>query len=187
MVRLRRFSSDAQLLASTDSDPEAFARFYERHEVLVVAYLMRRVRDPETAADLTAEVFAAALESASRYRPVGDTAVPWLLAIAHNTLVSSLRHGRVEEAARHRVGMLEVVTLGAESVRRIEQTVAGDAWVHDLLARLPEEQRAAVRARILDERSYEEIAAELEISSLVARKRVSRGLARLRNELERRP
>jgi RNA polymerase sigma factor (sigma-70 family) len=83
--------------------------------------------------------------------------------------------------------MLEVVTLGAESVRRIEQTVTGDAWVHDLLARLPEEQRAAVRARILDERSYEEIAAELEISSLVARKRVSRGLARLRNELEKRP
>jgi DNA-directed RNA polymerase specialized sigma24 family protein len=66
MVRLRRLASDAQLLASTDSDPEAFARFYERHEVLVVGYLMRRVRDPETAADLTAEVFAAALESASR-------------------------------------------------------------------------------------------------------------------------
>jgi RNA polymerase sigma-70 factor (ECF subfamily) len=186
MVRLRGLATDAQLLASVDSDPDAFARFYERHETLVIGYLMRRVRDPEAAADLTAEVFAAALEAASRYRPAGATAVPWLLAIAHNTLVSSLRRGRVEDAARRRVGMLEVIELRPESMRRVDQLVEGDTWVADLLTRLPEDQRQAVRARVLDERSYEEIAAELETSSLVVRKRVSRGLARLRTELERR-
>jgi RNA polymerase sigma factor (sigma-70 family) len=179
-------ATDAQLLGSVDSDPDAFTRFYERHETLVVGYLMRRLRDPEAAADLAAEVFAAALESASRYRPAGASAAPWLLAIAHNTLVSSLRRGRVEEAARHRVGMLAVIELRSESMRRIDQLVAGDAWVADLLTRLPEDQRHAVRARILEERSYEEIATELETSSLVVRKRVSRGLARLRTELERR-
>jgi RNA polymerase sigma-70 factor (ECF subfamily) len=83
--------------------------------------------------------------------------------------------------------MLEVIELRPDSMRRVDQLVEGDAWVADLLARLPEDQRQAVRARVLEERSYEEIAAELETSSLVVRKRVSRGLARLRTELERRP
>ena len=100
MVRLRGLATDAQLLESADSDPDAFARLYERYETLVIGYLMRRVGDPETAADLTAEVFAAALEAASRYRPAGATAAPWLLAIAHNTLVSSLGGGRRAPAGR---------------------------------------------------------------------------------------
>jgi RNA polymerase sigma factor (sigma-70 family) len=186
MVRLRGLATDAQLLASVDSDPDEFARFYERHETVVIGYLMRRVRDPETAADLTAEVFAAVFEGASQYRPAGGTAVPWLLAIAHNTLVSSLRRGRVEDAARRRVGMLEVIELRPDSMRRVDQLVVGDAWVAELLDRLPDDQRDAVRARVLEDHSYQEIAAELETSSLVVRKRVSRGLARLRTELERR-
>jgi RNA polymerase sigma-70 factor (ECF subfamily) len=83
--------------------------------------------------------------------------------------------------------MLEVIELRTESLRRVEHAVAGDAWVSELLARLPEDQRDAVRARVLDERSYDAIATELQTSSLVVRKRVSRGLARLRTELERRP
>lgn len=181
-MRARRRPSDAALLQSADAS--AFARFYERHEALVIKFLMRRVRDPELAADLAAEVFAAALESAPRYRPEGESAVPWLLAIAHNTLVSSLRRGRVEEDARRRIGMLQAIELHTESLRRIEQAVADADWASDLLARLPEDQRAAVSARVLDERSYEEIAAELKTSSLVIRKRVSRGLKRLRKELE---
>lgn len=48
----------------------------------------------------------------------------------------------------------------------------------------PEEQRDAVRARVLDELPYEEIAAGLQTSSLAIRKRVSRGLITLRTELE---
>jgi len=53
-----------------------------------------------------------------------------------------------------------------------------------LLDRLPAVQRDAVHARVIDERSYAELAAELRISEANARKRVSRGLAALRAELE---
>ena len=50
--------------------------------------------------------------------------------------------------------------------------------------RLPPEQREAVRARVLDERDYADIARELHTSELVVRKRVSRGLATLRTHME---
>jgi RNA polymerase sigma-70 factor (ECF subfamily) len=51
------------------------------------------------------------------------------------------------------------------------------------LSRLPADERTAVRARIVEERNYREIALSLGCSELVVRKRVSRGLARLRAEL----
>jgi RNA polymerase sigma-70 factor (ECF subfamily) len=59
-----------------------------------------------------------------------------------------------------------------------------DARASRLLESLPEPERDAVRARIVEERSYGEIAAELQCSELVVRKRVSRGLARMREQMK---
>jgi RNA polymerase sigma-70 factor (ECF subfamily) len=174
---------DADLLASAGRSRRAFGAFYDRYERAVAGYFMRRTRDPELTADLTAEVFAAVFTAADRYQSTGPTAAPWLFTIAQNTLASSVRKGRVEEAARRALGVRDSVELRDDSRARLEQEVAGDAWVAELLARLPDEQREAVRARVLDDRSYDEIAASLETSSLVIRKRVSRGLASLRREV----
>lgn len=175
--------SDAQLLAATRSDPDAFACFYERYERPIVGYFMRRTGDPELTADLTAETFAAALKSADRYRQRHPTAAAWLFTIAANTLGKSARRGRVEDRARRQLGIRKIA-LRDDSIARVEAT-AGDDWVAELLGRLPADQREAVVARILDDRSYEDIASELSTSELVVRKRVSRALATLREQLER--
>jgi len=176
--------SDAALLAATRSDADAFAAFYDRYEALVVGYFARRTRDPEIAADLTAEVFAAALGAASRYRPQGPTAAGWLFTIAHNTLASSLRRGQVEARARHRVGIREALEFAPDELERVEAAAGRGEWVAELMQRLPAEQRDAIRSHIIDERSYNEIATALRTSELVIRKRVSRGLATLRRQLE---
>jgi RNA polymerase sigma factor (sigma-70 family) len=175
---------DGELLAMSSSQPEAFAAFYDRYETAVVGYFTRRTRDPEVAADLTAEVFAAALSAARRYRPQAPTAAGWLFAIARNTLASSLRRGRVEARARRRIGICEALAFTSDELERVEHAASASGWVVELLERLPFEQREAVRARVVEERSYPDIAGELETSELVIRKRVSRGLSTLRAELE---
>jgi len=174
--------SDAELLAATRSDPAAFGRFYDRYESAVAGYFMRRTRMPEVAADLTAEVFAAALAAAGRYRPQGPTAAVWLFAIARNVLASSLRRGQVEANARRQLGV-GTIELEADSLARLT-AAEGERWVTELLDGLPAGQREAVRARVLQEREYDEIARELRTSELVVRKRVSRGLATLRERME---
>ncbi len=176
--------SDGELLAQSASSPDAFAAFYDRYETPLVGYFMRRTADPELAADLSAEVFAAALAASHRYRPSEPTAAGWLFTIAHNTLSKSLRRGRVEARARRRVGIADAVVFGADELERVEAVASAGGWALELLERLPSEQRDAVRARVLDERSYPDIAGELQTSELVVRKRVSRGLSRLRAELE---
>ena len=86
------------------SDADAFAVFYDRYEAAIVGYLARRVRDPELVADLTAEMFAAALRAAPRYRASESTAAGWLFTIAHNTLAKSVRSRRVQDSARTQSG-----------------------------------------------------------------------------------
>jgi RNA polymerase sigma factor (sigma-70 family) len=179
-----RERSDAELLAATRREPDAFATFYDRYERSIMGYLLRRTANAEVAADLTAEVFAAALVAAHRYRPDAPTAAAWLFTIAHNLLSKSRRRGRVEAAARKRLGITEAVRFAPEELSAAELAVTGEGWALELLERLPGEQRDAIRARILEERSYDEIAVELKVSALVVRKRVSRGLSRLRTEVE---
>jgi RNA polymerase sigma-70 factor (ECF subfamily) len=176
--------SDAQLLAAiARCDDRAFTVFYRRHLGLVVAVLMRRTGDPELSADLTAEVFAAAMIAAPRYVPHRPSADGWLVGIARNVLGHSLRRGRADSRIRQRLGAgaLELEDADLERVLALADAGAGPAT--ELLARLPEPERAALVARVIEERAYPEIAARLGCSELVIRKRVSRGLARLRTEL----
>ncbi len=62
-------ASDAELLARTRLDAQAFGDFYRRYERPILGYLMARTRNPDLAADLTSEVFAAALGAADSFDP----------------------------------------------------------------------------------------------------------------------
>jgi RNA polymerase sigma-70 factor (ECF subfamily) len=171
---------DETLLAATRTEPAAFGAFYRRHEDRVLGYFLARVGDPEVAADLTAETFAAALVSAHRFRPrKKKPAAAWLFGIARNQLAMSRRQGRVEARARRRLGMAPVV-LTDEAIERITEL---DRTALALVEDLPGDQREAVRARVIDERDYPEIAKDLRCSEAVVRKRVSRGLAAVRQRM----
>ena len=178
-------TSDAALLHTSRSDPSAFAEFYERYERPLLAYFRTRTGDPELAADLAAEVFASALEHADGFddrRPAGANAAPWLFAIARTTLLKSFRRGRVATDARRRIGM-EPFVLEDDAYARVEAIASIDPHLDDLVAALPEEQRVALLARVVDERDYGDIAAQLHCSQLVIRKRVSRALGTLRSSI----
>jgi RNA polymerase sigma-70 factor, ECF subfamily len=173
---------DALLVAAVD-DPEAFAHFYRRHVRGVLAYFRRRTGDAETAADLTAETFAAALEGCHRFAPDRGPAPAWLYGIARRRLIGFERHGRVERGARRRLGMARI-DLTDEMLERVEAIADAElAKVDVALAALPDDQAAAVRARVVEDRGYDEIAAALRVSEPTARQRVSRGLAALRARL----
>ena len=176
--------TDADLLrAIAAGDRTAFSTFYRRHVSTVLAFLIRETRDPEAAADLAAETFAAILLSAGRYKPQGATAGPWAIGIARNKLLMSLRRGRVEARARKKLGF-EPLALDDQDLERIESVAdSGRGRLAKLVERLPEHERDAIRSHVLEERSYSEIAGELRCSEMVVRKRVSRGLARVREQL----
>lgn len=170
------------LLAAAGSDPESFAAFYRLLERPVLGFFMRATGSPELASDLTAETFARALESVEGYDRAKGRADQWLFGIARNLLGSSYRAGRVEAKARERLGM-GVLVVDDHAARTIARLSEGGADAALALAALPEEQRVAIEARVVEGLDYGEIAGELRCSEAVIRKRVSRGLSTLRARL----
>ena len=172
-----RARTDEELLSATPREPDAFAELYRRHGATFTAYFLRRTHDAEVAADLTAETFAAALHRARRFDPARGTAAMWLFGIAHRELATYYEGGAVARRARRRM-RIPRIDLDDEGLERVIEIAGAEETGRRLAAlmeQLPEDQREAVRARVIEERPYEDAA---------ARKRVSRGLAVMRRQME---
>lgn len=171
--------SAASLLRRSLTDADAFADFYALHVRRVSVFFVRRVLDPEVAIDLTSETFALALERRRQFR--GRTAFEeqgWLFAIARSLLHAYWRRGRIERSAVARLG-LERPGLGTEDLEYLHRQ-AGLAELRRQLAlaldAVRPDQAAAIRARVLEDREYADIAADFQTTPDVVRARVSRGL-----------
>jgi RNA polymerase sigma-70 factor (ECF subfamily) len=168
--------TDEALLSS--GDLEDFGLFYDRYVSSLLAFFQRRVHNPEAAADLTAETFAAAMVARKRYEARTATAAVWLFAIAQHKLADYHRRGSAEARMRRRLGM-EPVPVGAEDAEMIRRL--GEEVAAEILEDLPADQREAIRAHVLDDRGYDEIARSQHLTEATVRKRVSRGLSVLRD------
>jgi RNA polymerase sigma factor (sigma-70 family) len=155
-----------------------FGQFYDDYVKGLLAFFQRRVHDPEIAADLTAETFAAALVARRRFR--GENAAAWLFSIAHHKLADFRRTGSAETRMRRRLGM-ERVPVGEEDAEMIRWL--GDEAAAQILEELPADQREAIRAHVLEDRDYAEIARSESTSEAAVRQRVSRGLRVLRGRM----
>jgi RNA polymerase sigma factor (sigma-70 family) len=183
MGSLRRASDtpDRQLLQQArDGDAECFGEFYRRRRGVVLAYLRPRVANPELAADLMCEAFAAALIAVHEpNRELPREPLAWLVAIARNQLLDAWRRGRVADGARRRLA-LEPLPLGEEDLIAVDDAAADADLLAQLAGELSPDQFHALSAHVFDGRSYPEIAQELECSQAVVRKRVSRALTAIR-------
>lgn len=178
--------TDGALLSAAARHTDAFAEFYDRYEALVAATLRRKLGDAELAADLTAETFCQALLNAHRFQDTGGPAAGWVLGIARHAALRTWERGRVEDRGRRRLGV-ERVAFSDASLERVEALVDSAALgnpVMRALEALPERQREAIREHLLSDRPYPDVAARLGVPAATVRQRVSRGLARMRTNLE---
>ncbi len=173
--------TDTELLIASRTEPEAFTELYRRHAEDLLRYFARRTLDPETAAELTAETFAEAFASRATYRDQGVNGVAWLYGIARNRLGRFFRNGKVDAAARRKLGMPER-DLPPEDYERIEDLI-DFAPIREALTEalesLSPDQREAMRLRVIDGLGYAEVAERLKCTEQNARQRVSRGLRKI--------
>lgn len=166
---------------------EDMTRLYDENAEDLLRYIARRTVDPQLAFDLVSETFAEAIASREKFR--GDSmedARRWLFGIARNLMNNYFRRGQFERRALERL-QFEPVEIDKDAVEQIEDLARMADMreaVQQALGSLKPEYREAVRARILDQREYGEIAKDLGTTEEVVRARVSRGLKKLKKELE---
>jgi RNA polymerase sigma-70 factor (ECF subfamily) len=173
--------SDAELIVVSVLDPEAFCVLYDRWAPPLLAFIMRRVGNPEIAADLLAETFATMFEKRSKYRDAGHPGSAWLYTIASSQVARYYRRKTVELKAVQRLG-ITVPQLDDESLAALERISDSEPGagllVSEAINQVPSGEREAVHLRVVEDLEYREIASRLNCSVVAARVRVHRGLAR---------
>lgn len=179
--------SDAELLADASLPADTFAAFYRRHVHAILRFSAGRGLPADLAADVASETFFAALRGRYRYRPERETARLWLLAIAARQAANTHRqrsadHRKHDRLRSEAIALTDVDRNGYEQLRtQIDQR--GLNALNDL----PQAQRDAIHARVIEDRDYGEIAAAMGMSQPAVRQSVSRGLAALRRLLKETP
>jgi RNA polymerase sigma-70 factor (ECF subfamily) len=175
----------AEQLRWIGTDPELFELFYREHVEGLQRFVARRVGDRERAADLTAEIFLAAIDSAPRYRPGRGTPKAWLYGIAR-VLVANDRRQRGRERAREQ-RFRGSALLGEEDEARMDARIdaaAQSRGLYEAMDRLAEGERAVLELVALDELTVAEAAAAAGVRPVTARVRLHRARRKLRAELE---
>ncbi len=168
-------------LAEIATDPDVLEAFYRRHIEAISRFVARRTEDPHLAADLVAEVFLAAMDSAHTYRPERGTETEWLYGVARNTLLADRRRAARERRLESRIAGRRL--LEPDDVSRIEERIDAERparHVRDAMARLPESEREVLELVAIDQLSVAEAAVVLGIKQGTARVRLHRARQSLR-------
>ena len=171
-------------VGSIATNPDAFEAFYREHLETVHRFVARRVADPQLAADLTAEVFLAAVDSASTYRPDRGSPGAWLVGVARHVMATEFRRQSRDQAVVRRIAGRRL--LDADSLARIEERIDAEREARELyeaLASLPPRDRALMELIALDGLSVIEAAAVLGVKPGTARVRLHRSRARVQSQL----
>jgi RNA polymerase sigma-70 factor (ECF subfamily) len=166
-------------------EPDALEAFYRDHVEAVQRFVARRVSDPHLAADLTADVFLAAVDSAATYDRRRGPVVAWLYGVGRNAIAAEARRRARELHAVRRIEGRRL--LDGAALARIEERLDAEREsrrLHRAIAELPEGDRALLELVSLDGLSVADAARVLGVKPATARVRLHRSRARVTARLQ---
>jgi RNA polymerase sigma factor (sigma-70 family) len=157
-------------------DLNAFEELFRRHQGEVYGWIVRIIRDPGAAEDLTVETFWRIYRSHARFDPA-QRFEPWARRIATNAALDHLK------AAGPVTDLPDDLASPASADHGISEEIRRKTA--QAFRRLPPKLRVAATLALIEEQPYKEIAEALGISEGAVKVRVFRGLRILRKELKR--
>ncbi|HET9423808.1 MAG TPA: sigma-70 family RNA polymerase sigma factor [Gemmatimonadaceae bacterium] len=184
--------ADVVALAQQGRDA-AFRELVRRYERPVFSLIFRMVRDRELAEDLAQDTFVKVLNHIDRYRPEFKLS-SWLFKIANNVAIDHLRkrqlptismdgspHASTADAVEST--SFQVADQQESALAEMESRELGTA-IEKAIADLRPEYRACIMLRHVEDRSYEEIAATLDLPLGTVKTYIHRARHELRKALE---
>lgn len=184
--------ADVVALAQQGREP-AFRELIRRYERPVFSLIYRMVRDRELAEDLAQDTFIKVLNHIDRYRPEFKLS-SWLFKIANNVAIDHLRRRQLDtvsiDGSPHALtadaveaSRFDVVDQQESALDEMEARELGTS-IERAIAALRPEYRSCIMLRHVDGRSYEEIAATLDLPLGTVKTYIHRARHELREALE---
>ena len=151
---------------------------FAKHHREIYAYLVRMLRDPELAADLTQDAFVKAYKNYDTLQK-DENARAWLYQIAHRVALDELRRRKIIRM----VPWTGEARGAAPSAERIALDLRLSGPLERALAQIPERQRAALLLAELHDLTGLELAAAMGVSHVAARAILTRARESLRRAL----
>ena len=185
---------DADVVTLAQQGREAaFRELIRRYERPVFSLIFRMVRDRETAEDLSQETFIKVLNHVDKYRPEFKLS-SWLFKIANNVAIDHMRKRHLETVsmdgsphartqAETEATSFDVAARQETALEELESKELGSA-IERAIATLRPEYRSCIMLRHVEGRSYEEIAATLDLPLGTVKTYIHRARHELRRALE---
>ena len=185
---------DADVVALAQRGREdAFRELVRRYERPVFSLIFRMVRDSAAAEDLSQDAFIKVLNNIDKYRPEFKLS-SWLFKIANNVAIDHLRRRQLDtisvSGSPHAGTESEIeatsfeIASGEESaLDQMEARELGSA-IEKAIGTLRPEYRSCIMLRHVEGRSYEEIAATLDLPLGTVKTYIHRARIQLRDLLE---
>jgi RNA polymerase sigma-70 factor (ECF subfamily) len=173
----------AELLRrSARGDEDAFARLYDATSARVHGLVLRVIRNPSLAEEVTQEVFLEAWRQSGRFDADRGTALSWLLTMGHRRAVDRIRS--TESASRNE-------TAYHQHNHQVEHDATAEAVESNLEARrvrgaldsLTEVQREALQLAYFGGYTHSEVARLLDLPLGTTKTRIRDGLIRMRDAI----
>ena len=185
---------DADLVALAQEGREsAYQELVRRYERPVFSLIFRMVRDREVAEDLAQDSFIKVLNNIDRYRPEFKLS-SWLFKIANNVAIDFLRKRQLDtvsidgsphagSASEIEATSFDVVSRQESALEEMEAKELGSS-IERAIAQLRPEYRSCIMLRHVEGRSYEEIAATLDLPLGTVKTYIHRARHQLREALD---
>jgi RNA polymerase sigma-70 factor (ECF subfamily) len=171
----------------------AFRELVRRYERPVFSLIYRMVRDSAAAEDLSQDAFIKVLNNLDKYRPEFKFS-SWLFKIANNVAIDSLRKRQLDtvsmDGSPHAGSASEVEAsrfeLADDAESPLDELASRElgAIIEHAIAKLRPEYRNCIMLRHVEGRSYEEIAATLDLPLGTVKTYIHRARHELREALE---
>jgi RNA polymerase sigma-70 factor, ECF subfamily len=158
-----------------EGELDAFEALFRQYQGEVYRRIVRIVRDPAAAEDLTVETFWRVRRAHARFHADGNFAA-WLQRIATNAALDHLRR------ARPSLELTADVAAEEKPDAIVQQEVRKS--ILRAFAELPARLRIVVQLGLIEDEPYQEIAESLGISLSAVKLRMFRGTRLLRKKLE---
>lgn len=157
-------------------DMSKFSVLYNRYYVRIFRFVLQRIADEETSADITSRVFLSAMLNLKSYKHRGFPFASWLYRIARNEVNQEFRKERTERVFQ--AGYADIAELTSEIMEKEDDAL--QKKLQAALGKLKGPEMELIEMRFFEKRSFKEIGDIMDVTENNAKVKMFRVIQRLK-------